>query len=133
MKQYLLDTNICAFILRDKYDVKSLILEVGIDNCHISLITYAELYYGAVNSTAVEKNLLQLKHFVAGIDVVPIDDVIPVFAKEKVRLRRQGTPIDDFDLLIGTTAKVYGMTLVTENIKHLGKVDGVTIENWVTR
>ena len=133
MKQYLLDTNICAFILRDKYDVKSLILETGIDNCHISLITYAELYYGAVNSTAVEKNLLQLKHFVAGIDVVPIDDVIPVFAKEKVRLRRQGTPIDDFDLLIGTTAKVYGMTLVTENIKHLGKVDGVTIENWINR
>ena len=36
MKQYLLDTNICAFILRDKYDVKSLILEIGIDNCHIS-------------------------------------------------------------------------------------------------
>lgn len=133
MKQYLLDTNICAFILRDKYDVKSLILEIGIDNCHISLITYAELYYGAVNSTAVEKNLLQLKHFVAGIDVVPIDDVIPVFAKEKVRLRRQGTPIDDFDLLIGTTAKVFGMTLVTENIKHLGKVDGVTIENWINR
>lgn len=133
MKQYLLDTNICAFILRDKYDVKSLILEIGIDNCHISLITYAELYYGAVNSTAVEKNLLQLKHFVAGVDVVPIDDVIPVFAKEKVRLRRQGTPIDDFDLLIGTTAKVYGMTLVTENIKHLGKVDGVTIENWINR
>lgn len=133
MKQYLLDTNICAFILRDKYDVKSLILEIGIDNCHISLITYAELYYGAVNSTAVEKNLLQLKHFVAGIDVVPIDDVIPVFAKEKVRLRRQGTPIDDFDLLIGTTAKVYGMTLVTENIKHLGKVDGVTIENLINR
>lgn len=133
MKQYLLDTNICAFILRDKYDVKSLILEIGIDNCHISLITYAELYYGAVNSTAVEKNLLQLKHFVAGIDIVPIDDVIPVFAKEKVRLRRQGTPIDDFDLLIGTTAKVYGMTLVTENIKHLGKVDGVTIENWINR
>lgn len=133
MKHYLLDTNICAFILRDKYDVKSRILEIGIDHCHISLITYAELYYGAVNSSSVEKNLMQLKHFVEGIDVVPIDDVIPAFAKEKVRLRSQGTPIDDFDLLIGASAKVYGMTLVTENIKHLGKVEGVTIENWVNR
>ena len=113
--------------------LKSRILEIGVDNCHISLVTYAELYYGAVNSSSVEKNLLQLKHFVEGIDVVPIDDVIPVFAKEKVRLRRLGTPIDDFDLLIGTTAKIYGMTLVTENIKHLGKVEGVTIENWVNR
>ena len=92
--------------------LKSRILEIGVDNCHISLVTYAELYYGAVNSSSVEKNLLQLKHFIEGIDVVPIDD---------------------FDLLIGTTAKIYGMTLVTENIKHLGKVEGVTIENWVNR
>ena len=127
MKQYLLDTNVCAFILRDKYDVRSFLLDAGVDNCHISIITYAELYYGAVNSSAVEKNLSQLKLFVKGIDVVPMDDVIPVFAQEKVRLRRQGTPIDDFDLLIGSTAKLYGMTLVTENIKHLGKVEGVAI------
>lgn len=133
MRQYLLDTNICAFILRDKFGVGSHLLDVGIDNCHISMITYAELYYGAMNSNAIDKNLRQLQLFVDGIDVIPIDDVIPDFAKEKVRLRRKGTPIDDFDLLIGTTAKAYGMTLVTENIKHLGKIEGLNIENWVSR
>ena len=103
MRQYLLDTNICAFILRDKFGVGSHLLDVGIDNCHISMITYAELYYGAMNSNAIDKNLRQLQLFVDGIDVIPIDDVILDFAKEKVRLRRKGTPIDDFDLLIGTT------------------------------
>lgn len=133
MKQYLLDTNICAFLLRDKYGVKSHLLEVGVDNCHISVISYAELYYGAVNSTAVEENLKQLQLFVDGIDVMPVDDAIPFYAKEKVRLRRAGMPIDDFDLLIATTAKAYGMTLVTENIRHLGKVEGVEIENWIAR
>lgn len=133
MKQYLLDTNICAFILRDKYGVSSHVLDVGIDNCHISMITYAELYYGAINSTAVERNLRQLQLFVDGISVLSIDDAIPFYAREKVRLRKAGTPIDDLDLLIGTTAKAYGMTLVTENIKHLGKIEGINIENWVSR
>lgn len=133
MKQYLLDTNICAFILREKYNVKSHILDIGIDNCHISIITYAELYYGAVNSNAVEKNLSLLKQFIGAFDVISLDGVIPHFAKEKVRLRRQGTPIDDFDLLIGNTAKAYDMILVTENIKHLKKIEGIKIENWVER
>lgn len=108
-------------------------MEIGIDNCHISMITYAELYYGAINSTSVEKNLLQLKHFAEGIDIIPIDDAIPMFAKEKSRLRKAGTPVDDFDLLIGTTAKVYRMTLVTENLKHLNRIEGLQIENWIKR
>lgn len=133
MRQYLLDTNICAFILREKYNVRYHVLYTGIDNCHISIITYAELYYGAVNSNAVDKNLLLLKQFTETVDVISLDGIIPYFAKEKVRLRRQGTPIDDFDLLIGTTAKAYDMTLVTENIKHLKKIEGIKIENWVER
>lgn len=44
-----------------------------------------------------------------------------------------GTPIDDFDLLIGATAKAYNMVLVTENLRHLERIEGVTIENWVSR
>lgn len=133
MKQYLLDTNICTFMLRDKHGVNSHILDVGIDNCHISMITYAELYYGAINSVAVDRNLQQLQLLIEGIDVIPIDDAIPFYVKEKVKLRRAGTPIEDFDLMIGTTAKAYDMTLVTENIKHMGKIEGIKIENWVSR
>lgn len=133
MKQYLLDTNICAFILRDKYNIGQHLLEVGIDNCHISVITYIELYYGAINSKNVDKNLRQVEGLAQSIDVIPIDEVVHDYAVEKVKLRRSGAPIDDFDLLIGATALTYGMTLVTENIKHLGKIEKLQIENWVER
>lgn len=61
MKQYLLETNICAFILRGKYNVASHLLDAGIDNCHISIITYLELYYGAINSKNVQKNIRQVE------------------------------------------------------------------------
>jgi tRNA(fMet)-specific endonuclease VapC len=133
MKQYLLDTNICAFLLRNRYGVDSHLLDVGVDNCHISIVTYAELYYGAVNSNAVEANLRQLKLFADGIDIIPLEGVVPFYATEKSRLRKAGTPIDDFDLLIGATAKAYNMVLVTENLRHLERIEGVAIENWVSR
>lgn len=133
MKQFLLDTNICAFILRGKYNIASHLLDVGIDNCHISIITYIELYYGAINSKNVGRNIRQVEEFARQIDVMPIDDIVHEYAVEKVKLRRAGTPIDDFDLLIGATALAHGMTIVTENIRHMEKIDNIEIENWVER
>lgn len=47
MEQYLLDTNICIYLLRGKYNVDRKIDAVGLDNCFISEITVAELMYGA--------------------------------------------------------------------------------------
>lgn len=70
----------------------------------------------------------------ANIDILPISDVIELFADEKVRLRLAGMPIgDDFDLLIGCTAVYYDMTLVSENIKHFKNIEDIKIENWVKR
>jgi tRNA(fMet)-specific endonuclease VapC len=48
-------------------------------------------------------------------------------------LRKKGTIVDDFDLLIGSTAICNNMTVVTENLKHLGRIDGISIENWINR
>lgn len=55
--QYLLDTNICIYLLKKRFDVESRIRHVGIQNCFISEITLAELYYGASNSGHKEKKM----------------------------------------------------------------------------
>ena len=134
MKQYLLDTNICAFMFRGKYGVRQHLHEIGLGNCHISLLTYAELYFGIENGgMEIEHNLKILNTFCDNIDIVGIDDCIPLYAKEKARLRKAGTPIDDFDLMIGATALLHDFVLVTENVKHLGKIKGIEIENWINR
>lgn len=67
------------------------------------------------------------------MDVIGIDEVIPTYASEKSRLRKQGQLIEDFDILIGATALDYDMTLVTENVKHMSRIKGISIENWVER
>lgn len=134
MKQYLLDTNICAFMFRGKYGVKERLQKIGLRNCHISILTYAELYFGIENGgVEIEHNLKVLNTFCENIDIVGIDDVVPAYAREKARLRKNGTPIDDFDLLIGATAQTHNLILVTENLKHLSKIKDVEIENWIKR
>lgn len=133
MKQYLLDTNICAFLFRGKYGVDDKLREAGLQNCHISIITYAELSYGCVTSNNFEHNFKLLKEFSDNIDIIGIDGSIPTFAREKGRLKKEGTLIEDFDLLIAATAIDNNLTLVTENTKHMGRIKGLSLENWITR
>lgn len=133
MKQYLLDTNICIFFLRGLYDVPQRLEQIGRRNCHISEITVGELLYGAACSIQKEKHLRQVNELISLLAVEPIYPVLPVFADTKAQLRKQGTMIDDFDLLIGATALKHGMVLVTENVKHLSRVPGITLENWIDR
>lgn len=131
--QYLLDTNICVFVLRQKYGVGERMLQAGVSNCFISELTYAELLYGAECSDNPEKNKALIDRFLSRIRVIPIKDAIPLFAKEKARLRKDGTLVEDFDLLIGTTAVKGGLTMVTENTRHFQNIDGIQLDNWVVR
>lgn len=133
MKKYLLDTNICVFFLRGRFDVSNHIGEVGWNNCCISEITIAELLYGAENSNDIKRNIELVESFCENIEVIPISHAIHTYAKEKVRLRKKGTPIEDLDLLIGATAKAHGLVLVTENFRHLERIEGLELENWIQR
>lgn len=136
MKKYLLDTNICVFLLRGMYEVDQKINHVGLKNCYISEITVLELKYGVELSKQRDgiDRKEQLNRFLATISILPITESLDFCAKEKIRLRLAGTPAeDDFDLLIGCTAVVDGMTMVTENIKHFKNINGIYLENWINR
>ena len=139
MKQYLLDTNICVYLLKNKFGVMQHVLDSGIENCHISEITYAELLYGAECCARPEQEKKAIELLVSKISIVPIFDALPLYAKEKFRLKNIGQPVGDaqkggdFDILIGTTAIVNNMVMVTENVKHLSRLKGISVENWSNR
>ena len=129
--KYLLDTNICVYLFRGRYDLDKRIINVGVDNCAISEITLAELSYGAENSANPRKHLKIISDFTSQIPVLPIYDAIGEYAKSKSILRKQGIPISDFDLLIGATALANKMIMVTENVKEFSRIENLKIENWV--
>ena len=136
MKQqrYMLDTNICAFWLRDKYDVKYRVNEVGMENCYISEITVAELKfgkeYGKLKGGPKYKDQ-KLDEFFNDISVLPIAPIFDLYGVEKARLRMAGTPTSDYDLLIGCTAVAEKMVMVTQNVKDFKNIKGIKIENWI--
>ena len=136
MKQYLLDTNVCVFLLRGQYAIDKKLDNVGLENCHISEIMEAELKYGAElgRRKGLRQRMEHLNDFLASINILPISDAIDLYASEKARLRLAGTPADDdFDLLIGCTAIVNDMVMVTENLKHFKNYAGIRLENWIER
>lgn len=133
MKGYLLDTNICVFLLRKKYGVDRRLSELGPEQCFISEITVAELKYGAYKSNRTEENLALIDVFTNRINVVPFTESIDFYAKEKNRLRAIGTPIEDFGLLIASAAISKDLTLVTDNTKHFARIESIMLENWVKR
>lgn len=133
MTKYLLDTNICIFFFRGKFQLNEKLKKVGLENCCISEITLAELKYGAECSNKVDENHKMIEAFANEIQVIPLISALNVYAKEKARLRKQGVIIDDFDLLIGATAISDNMILVTDNGKHLKRLLKIKLENWINR
>ena len=133
MKRYLLDTCICVFLFRQKYGVAEKLAKLNPEQCYVSEVTIAELTYGAYKSDRVEENLQLIEELVSVINVIPFAESIEIYAKEKVRLRALGTPIDDFDLLIAAAAVQQELILVTDNVKHFKNIQGLVIENWVER
>lgn len=132
--QYLLDTNICVFFLRGKFNLDESIKEKGRENCFISEITVVELRYGAENSDNAAESHKAVDNFLNGLSIIPMFGSIRRYAKQKARLRKIGKPIhDEFDLLIGVTAIENKLTLVTDNLKDFERLDGIKIENWFIR
>ncbi len=128
--KYLLDTNICIYYIKGKFQLKEKFRTIDANSFFISEITLAELKFGIANSQAPDKNMESLNKFLTGVQVLPIFDSLDVYANEKARLRKAGKPVDDFDLLIGASAVANNLTLVTNNIKHFERLKGIKIENW---
>ena len=136
MTNYLLDTNICIFLLRGKYDIDKKIDSVGFENCAISEITVAELKYGATlgKKMNIKSRNQNLDEFLNYIRILPMYNAIDLYAEEKSCLRLNGTPADDdFDLLIGCTSIINNLTLVTDNTDDFKRIKDIKMENWIIR
>ncbi len=117
--------------MKGQYDLGKKIEKAKTENCFVSEITIAELKFGAENSENKDRNKETIDHFVSKFTIIPIFNSLDFYAKEKTRLRKKGSPLDDFDLLIGATAISNNLTLVTRNTSDFERMEGIAIENWV--
>ena len=133
MNGYMLDTDIVVFFLRNKKGIGERLSELNSNDIYVSEVTVAELEYGSRCSGRYAENSELVRKFLSKVNVVPFSVSICRYASERYRLRSHGTPISDFDLLIGCAAVEKGLVMVTNNVAHFSRIDGIKIENWVVK
>jgi len=130
---YLLDTNICIYIIKKRpINVLERFKELPLGSVGISTITLAELAYGIRKSTNPEKNLEALNQFLVPLDILSFDyDATISYGKIRAELEKKGTPIGPLDTLIAAHALSLNLTLVTNNEKEFNRIIALKVENWV--
>ncbi len=132
MKQltHLLDSNICIRFLRGDATIVTKLNAEMCSRCALSVVTEAELLFGAMLADDPIEASERVYDFVANFECLPLAGCLHEYAVQKVRLRKIGKIIEDFDLLIGATALSQGLVLATTNIRHLARIDGLRLEDW---
>ena len=128
---FLIDTDILIYSLKGNEIVNNNFKLYAGEPKAVSVISIGELLYGAYKSQRKIENLGKV-HSLS--DIFPVIDVnrtiMDTFAHIKADLSMNGIRVDDFDLLIGSTALSMNYTVVTNNEKHYSKIPGLTIDNW---
>ena len=126
--QYLIDTDWVIDHLHRLNRVVDRLEDLAPNGLGLSIVSLAELYEGMFYSRDPQGDAGVLHQFLDGVNVLPLDDeVCRIFARERGRLRAEGSLIGDFDLLIASTAMRHGLTLLTNNRRHFGRVQGLNI------
>ena len=129
----LLDTNICVFLMKNKYpEATQKLLGSDPSEIAISSVTVYELEYGAAKSQWPEKNRNNLKLFLAPFTILPFDSNDAIVAGEiRQLLEKAGTPIGPYDLQIAAQGLARGYTVVTYNTGEFSRVPNLRITDWI--
>ncbi|MDO9163928.1 MAG: type II toxin-antitoxin system VapC family toxin [Methylococcaceae bacterium] len=133
MIRYLLDTNICIYLIKKHpSEVLARFQQIQLKQLHIPTITLFELYYGIEKNNSQQRNLAALENFIAPLTVVDFTlDAAKKAAKIRSNLQQLGTPIGAYDIQIAAIALSLNMTLLTNNTREFKRVNGLKLENWV--
>ena len=133
MLRYMLDTNLCIRVLRDRpHGLRPRFAAEASALC-ISTVVLMELLHGAARSARPDFNRREVETFAARLDVLPFDAGAASHAADiRSVLERRGLSIGGYDLMIAGHARSRGLTVVTGNLGVFGRVDGLLTEDWLT-
>ena len=132
--RYLLDTNICIYLIRKKPpQVLRKFSTYSVGEVAISSITVAELQFGVQKSQYPSQNQRALEQFLVPLTIVDFDYKAAIaYGGVRATLESQGTPIGPLDTLIAAHALSLNVTLVTNNIREFSRVPDLKLANWAS-
>jgi tRNA(fMet)-specific endonuclease VapC len=132
MLRYMLDTNICIYVLRNRpLGLRERFNRI-VDELCISTMTLAELFFGAEKSVRQAENRRTLADFAARLEVLPFSaSAAAHYGELRAHLERSGQPVGVHDMLIGAHARSEGLVIVTNNVREFVRMPGLRVENWI--
>jgi len=132
MTQYLLDTNICIYIINKRPpEVFDRFRRIKLMQLHIPTIVIFELYFGLEKNQSHRRNASFLENFIAPLTVTGFSvEAAKCAAKIRYQLRKKGTPIGAYDIQIAAIAMTEDLVLLTNNTKEFERIEGLKLENW---
>jgi tRNA(fMet)-specific endonuclease VapC len=132
MLQYMLDTNICIYVIKNRpAELREQFDRLAEQIC-ISTITLAELYFGVEKSNRRIHNLQAVEQFVARLEALPFSaEAAAHYGQLRAELERAGEPAGPHDMLIGAHARSAGLIIVTNDLREFERIPGLRVENWV--
>ncbi|MCA0449898.1 MAG: type II toxin-antitoxin system VapC family toxin [Proteobacteria bacterium] len=132
---YMLDSNICSFIMRERPPIVLARLQDAVAAQHeivISVVTYYEMLLGTIGSKASARHADLVEAFVARVSaILPWDRAA---AEHTTQIRRdlaaRGTPIGGNDSMIAGHARAAECVLVTNNMREFARVPDLRVEDW---
>lgn len=132
MLRYMLDTNLCIRVLRDRPQGVRERFNTEADGLCISTIVLTELLHGAAKSDRPAINRSKVEAFAARLEVLPFGPEAAAHAADiRASLEQKGLPIGGYDVLIAGHARSRGLVVVTGNLKEFSRVDGLRCEDWL--
>jgi len=130
--RYLLDTNICIYIINFRPAVvRERFERIAVGEIGISSVTLSELYYGAAKSSKPTQNRNALHKFLLPLGVLAYDEpAAECYGQLRISLEKTGTPIGPMDLMIAAHALSANLTVVTNNRREFDRVPGLVTEDW---
>lgn len=124
-----LDTDFLVNFLRNKKEEVDFIKNNEVDkDLATTYINLFELYYGAYKSKESENNLKAISSLLSRVNILDFsNEAVKKAGEILAKLEKTGTSIEFRDLFIGTTALVNNYSIKTNNIKHFGRIEGLSI------
>lgn len=134
MITYMLDTNICIYLINGRHHeniLKKLVLQ-PVGTVAISSLVYAELQYGIAKSSRFKESQQKLALFVSPLQIVHFDaSAASEYGVVRTYLENKGEVIGAMDLLIAAHCLALQATLITNNSKEFSRVPNLQLENWL--
>ena len=132
MPVYMLDTDISSYVMKRSHDtVLRKLQTISVSDVCISVITKAELLYGVEVSPRRQQDEAAVNAYFRLVGVLDFPAAAALgYAQIRAALKASGTMIGANDLFIAAHARSAGLTLVTNNTKEFGRVQGLKVENW---